>query len=492
MTPKHIFSISLLLTVSILAYSSPIYVKSDASESGDGASWATAFADLQDAIEAADAGDSIFVAKGVYKPTVKVAEVDDYDQPTTDRDKSFILKKDVKIFGGFAGTESDFANRDWKTNVTTLSGDLGDEGDNSDNAYHVVFSIEDVGSARLDGFTITGGNANGIDQINIGDITFDRERGGGICLMRSSPLLTNLIISENIAKIHGGGIRTNYFASPVLINVTISGNTAHEGGGVYYNFSSPTMVNVTISGNTATVHGGAMCNHYTNPILFNCLLVGNSKGEVYNVNSTSISTPLYYNTLVAGMAATSKYALLDGTNVTAEDVFVSPITPGLSTEGDFRLKEGCLAIGAGSTSYWTNKNLKNGSKSVLDLLGYANMNKAKDLAGNKRAVEEIDLGAYEFGDEPIGTECAGVSLESAIMAYPTFAAAGQPVTVVANLDETLLSEAVIKVFDSVGHLQFAVPVEGRTTQLQLPSAAGLYLLRFEAKGIANNLKVVVK
>ena len=61
--------------------------------------------------------------------------------------------------GGFAGNESSFDKRDPATNVTILSGDIGVGGDNSDNSYHVVCSLSPL--VVLDGFTITGGNANG-------------------------------------------------------------------------------------------------------------------------------------------------------------------------------------------------------------------------------------------------------------------------------------------------------------------------------------------
>jgi len=503
-----------------------LYVKSDADENGDGLLWDTALSNLQDAIDMANEGDSIFVAKGVYKPSMKIAETDDAGEPTTERDQAFILRKDVKIFGGFSGIETELSERDWKTNITTLSGDLGVENDNSDNAYHVVVSIGNVGSARIDGFTITGGKGGRGWSINIDDVSIGRERGGAISIINSSPLLTNLIISENTAE-SAGGVYTNYGAAPVLVGVTISGNSGNEGAGIYNNFSSPILINTIISGNTAAVQGGGMCNHYANPVLinatisgntanwsggmsnivsspnlYNCLVVGNGGAtEVLNQGdyfTGGTSNPSYHHTLVAGMASgiTAIDGLLDGTDVTAEMVFAAPITPGLSTEGDFRLKEDSPAIGVGNARYWTSTNFGRGT--VLNMLGYASIDEAKDLAGNPRLVGNIDLGVYEseyedpiIDDPIIEIECTGISLGDAITAYPTIAAAGQPVTIKANIDEALLSEAVIKVFNGAGQLQFTIPAKGQATQIHLPAITGIYLLRFEARSIMKNLKVIV-
>src|SRR5690606_35395822 len=106
---------------------------------------------------------------------------------------------------------------------TILSGDLDSDDDpdgtiQGDNAYHVVISAEDVGTARLDGFTISGGDAFFGSSINVNGNSVDRESGGGMYIYRSSPLLTNVAITDNYAW-EGGGMY-NFSSSPVLTNVT--------------------------------------------------------------------------------------------------------------------------------------------------------------------------------------------------------------------------------------------------------------------------------
>jgi hypothetical protein len=137
------------------------YVKADSTSTSTtanfGASWDTAYPDLQMALAAAQSGDEIWVAAGTYKPTTG-----------TDRTVSFVMVTGVGIYGGFAGTETARSQRDWSAHATILSGDIGTIGTATDNSYHVVVGAN---GAVLDGFTITGGCANG-SGIN--------ENGGGM------------------------------------------------------------------------------------------------------------------------------------------------------------------------------------------------------------------------------------------------------------------------------------------------------------------------
>src|SRR5512138_1801633 len=70
-----------------------IYVRAGATGANNGTSWTNAYKSLQSALAAAASGNQIWVAKGVYKPTL-----------TSNRSISFVLKDGVAIYGGFAGT----------------------------------------------------------------------------------------------------------------------------------------------------------------------------------------------------------------------------------------------------------------------------------------------------------------------------------------------------------------------------------------------------
>ena len=133
-------------------------------------------------------------------------------------------------------------------------------------------------SATLTRVTFTGNSAtNGAGMVNSGtgtyphlaDVTFDSNTaswwGGGMYNDHSSPILTNVTFSGNSAvgdPVNGsGGGMMNYDSgsgpsNPTLTNVTFSGNSAAKGGALYNSDSSPTLWHVTMAGNTATAGAG--------------------------------------------------------------------------------------------------------------------------------------------------------------------------------------------------------------------------------------------
>lgn len=170
-----------------------IYVRYNATGNNDGTSWANAYTNIHDAITNALREDQIWVAKGTYTPDASI------------RDASFtIYVRKLKIYGGFAGTETNLNNRDvtqiHTTNETVLSGDLNgndvpitgnDLSLRADNSYHVV-TIQNTTDVLLDGFTISGGAATATSG--------HKRAGGGIFADKVDNLtLHQCIIKDNIA-----------------------------------------------------------------------------------------------------------------------------------------------------------------------------------------------------------------------------------------------------------------------------------------------------
>ena len=103
MSYKKIFFFTILITFNSLSYATIWYVKHNASGSNNGTSWTNAYNALQDAINASSASDEIWVAAGIYKPTRLPSSG---ALSTTSRDLSFYLDKNIRIYGGFAATET--------------------------------------------------------------------------------------------------------------------------------------------------------------------------------------------------------------------------------------------------------------------------------------------------------------------------------------------------------------------------------------------------
>lgn len=241
------------------------YVKPTAAGTGSGNSWANASADLQAMINASAANDQVWVAAGTYYPT-----------SGTNRSISFVMKTGVKIYGDFPATGNPvFADRNLGLYETVLSGDI-DRNDgpnftnNSGNSYHVISNNSNGANstALLDGFIITGGNANG---------TYPENSGGGILNISASPVLANVIFLANAASVNGGAM-LNVSAAPTLTNAVFSGNNAGgQGGAIANSNGSPNIMHATFWDNNAGTAGGAMFSYtLSSPTIVNSILWGNT------------------------------------------------------------------------------------------------------------------------------------------------------------------------------------------------------------------------
>ncbi len=218
------------------------FVDAQATGAGTGTGWDDAFVDLQDGLSAADetcgTGAQVWVAGGVYTPA----------GPGGDRSISFELVRGVSLYGGFAGREEQFDERDPLANPTILSGDLN--GDDEwrfcnidDNSYHVIVGSSARSSTVVDGFVVTAGNADGVGTA---------------------------------AK---GGALLNESGSALYNNCRFVGNHAiADGGAVYSPKGNPTFTNCLFSGNFSEGGGGALRHVQGHPWLTNCVVYGNLAG----------------------------------------------------------------------------------------------------------------------------------------------------------------------------------------------------------------------
>ena len=262
-----------------------VFVHSNASGANNGTSWTNAFVNLQTAINSVGFGDSIFVAKGIYKPV----------------NLPFELKNGVKIYGGFLGTEDFLRQRNLNANLA--AGDTSILVSNA-NVDYIMENPPYLGittATVFDGFTLSNEIRTSTGSLN---------GKGAMFNYRASPTISNCIIKNN--KSFNGALVTQDDASPVIKHCTFINNTGQFGsaltnydgtkpiidscnfisnvataiGGAIYNASSSAIIrnssfvnNMTTS-DASVGHGGAIANSFSTPIIDNCVFIGNKAGSL--------------------------------------------------------------------------------------------------------------------------------------------------------------------------------------------------------------------
>ncbi|MEE4638550.1 MAG: choice-of-anchor Q domain-containing protein, partial [Wenzhouxiangella sp.] len=401
-----------------------VFVDRDASGSNNGSSWPDAFVDLQDALSV-DAPCEIWIAEGVYVPSTD----------PNDRTATFQLQNGIALYGGFDGTETRKQSRDWKSNATVLSGDIGGD-DPSDangilavpsgivggNSIHVVTGSSTDATARLDGVIVTAGDADG----SLGSPTNCTDAcGGGMFAVTGAPTLANISFIGNRASGDGGGMFLRTLSAPTLVNIEFGANLAgRDGGGLASFDSAPTLVNSVFNGNSANRRGGALWVNRGfadpedgRPSLINATFSANRAsdigGGIYNASGSDprlINTIVWNNQDNSGVGTGSSsivsvssspviaFSLIQGQNPAGDgnlDGTDSNNAPGFRTNGDpanapavagnLRLTPGSVAIDVGDPA--TDLALFSGGPS-----------EPVDFDGNPRVDPDglIDIGAFEF------------------------------------------------------------------------------------------------
>lgn len=221
-----------------------VYVDADAPAGGDGASWTTAFSDLQSAIDASGGVGEIWIADGVYLPSLR-------ERPAEPRSATFLTAGSLIIRGGFLGVETEASQRDPSAPPSILSGDLGAPGDSADNAFHVV-SVASGAEVMLDRVVIVHGLANGP--------TSDSLAAGLRVRSGATATLIDALIADNTASLSGAGVHAEPGAQATLIRTTVERNTSGgSGGGVFAFGASLYVVGSDLHDNIAGV-GGAIAS----------------------------------------------------------------------------------------------------------------------------------------------------------------------------------------------------------------------------------------
>lgn len=392
-----------------------IYVNQAAIGTGDGSSWTNAFTTLDEALLNVTATtNEIRVAQGIYKPN--------FNGLPNPKMATFAIPNGAKIYGGFNGTEATLAQRDPKINITVLNGDLNGndnsnivstDGSRADNTFHVISLIGQVTGVVIDGFTISGGNANVINSANYNIEGY----GGAIYANPGSTIVAkikNCILEKNSAS--ECGVYGQYS------NLSVSNTTVDfENCIIRNNYSAGVSANIYLTGfknSTSTI--------ITNSSIVNCLFYENVGAGSSNQSASCIAT---YQNATAGGSYTTVYAnIINCTfanntgisghalsmfyssntslinsivynNGTSTPLYIFPASSVLPTGINNIIQGGALGgdnsnpLFVGSANYEltsTSPAINTGNNTYINFV-------STDLNGNARIVSgTVDKGAYEF------------------------------------------------------------------------------------------------
>ena len=341
----------------------------DAAGSGDGRSWKSAFATIQQAIAAASAGQEIWVRGGTYALASGV-----------------VVDRSIALYGGFAGNERKTEKRDWGSNPTVLDGAALHD---SAGYGRTILTIRSPGVV-ISGFDLVGGgqvayggavNAAAGSSFVIENCLFEGNKasaGGGLYAKNASGAVVGCFFKDNIAVSKGGGIYTEGTSLRVL-NCVFQGNVAGMssnstigGGGVFISGTGAEILNCTFfgnrTGNTGS-RGAAVHTFLAQALIANSIVAGDGTSTELQVQNSYPQNVVIQSCNIDQ----AEYGLPNSNgNISAPPLWVDP------ARGDFRLQAGSPCIDAGST---------------VDSLA------ATDYDGNPRVVgAAVDMGAFEYTD----------------------------------------------------------------------------------------------
>lgn len=424
MTTKALRNLCVLMTICLLPLTAmaqtTYYVTSEATTPAAGTSWETATT-LSDALTRAQARDQIWLKAGTYPGGIT-------------------LQSGIRLYGGFAGTESSIDERAIDgdkayrmTHQTILSGDMDNndrvDGVNlifpanqsrDDNATHVLTinldPTQQSGNNNtertiVDGITIRGGHADGVNEQGGGILVAGDNSKGGVYILRRCFFIENYATRGGALYVTTGVVNTadeclidrcGFFnnaagerkdadnkggaiyleGAGTMVNCAVFNN---ENGGIYLGSNAAKVINSTVTRNTASGIDG------TGHEVRNTVIWGNSTLSSDNARP-NFQNCAYPEANAEGANSGTNVYLAAKNNEEKGPHFSSPsLKTGFDT--DFTLNEN------NRYPLWTWEPMEAtplvdaGDNRAYDATDYGNV----DLNGDPRIQgNTIDIGAFEY------------------------------------------------------------------------------------------------
>lgn len=426
-----------------------IYVA--ANGTGNGSSWDSATAQLSAAIQ----------VQGIYKNGAVFVKEGTYYGDSLGT-SAFTMCSGVKIYGGFAGTESSTTTRQIALHPTILDGH---------NKRSVVACPSLNKNTTLDGFIIQGGLSDNAAALTIKDYLTVQN-----CTIRNnhSTLGGNIVVMEN-----GGTLK----------KTTMTSNQADSGAALLLKGTSAQTCNINNNTCSSAVMLQSNATLYSSLIahndgmgadaqygrIINCNIVGNSNVGVRKTSRTNLRNCIVWNnaaSLQGDDTATITYCAIEGStpypgegNIMLNSVVSSTDAPqpqftfanttrGLfSGEESWRLLSTSPCINSGDT-------ITSGIPTV-------------DLDGKSRIYDgRIDMGCYEYNGVGIAEPVAATAVK--VWPNPTAGTLMVTVETAENSDHT--SNLVL--YDMSGRMLLCQPHTQGSAILDLSALPrGIYILK---------------